>query len=361
MMKLPDPMAFDVLGRPVAPTAAPVLRIIGGEASEGQIGAARHAFQRHLMHARLSVVPNPVEQGRLPDGAIYKIITVGSVRTMLMWPGVEDEGKGSDCIPLVAPVESPSYIEPPVAPRLPAGYYLHYRGYAYATEAGEGLSQVTTVTQRITLQLTDDAGTVLGQEEVNGSLVITVFMRDDALWNRLEFDELLIPIWRPPFIPSMVYWGWGGGGQPPDGVPPDAAAFLDLSHSANAPYAGSGGDISVIEGVYLDAQSTKNYDDSGIFITTRESGLKATRESLIAAENDRFDTEQSIYDAIMSVWLPLNDLRDYLVSAYAALQSEYQELLSRGEEGCADRPDYEGRRIDYLNRMGEYEELRSRL
>ena len=104
MMKLPDPMAFDVLGRPVAPTAAPVLRIIGGEASEGQIGAARHAFQRHLMHARLSVVPNPVEQGRLPDGAIYKIITVGSVRTMLMWPdsafnATDDGGTGNVCLP----------------------------------------------------------------------------------------------------------------------------------------------------------------------------------------------------------------------------------------------------------------------
>ena len=104
MMKLPDPMAFDVLGRPVAPTAAPVLRIIGGEASEGQISAARYAFQRHLMHARLSVVPNPVEQGRLPDGAIYKIITVGSVRTMLIWPdsafnATDDGGTGNVCLP----------------------------------------------------------------------------------------------------------------------------------------------------------------------------------------------------------------------------------------------------------------------
>ena len=102
MMKLPDPMAFDVLGRPVAPTAAPVLRIIGSEASEGQISAARYAFQRHLMHARLSVVPNPVEQGRLPDGAIYKIITVGSVRTMLIWPdsafNATDDG-GNVCLP----------------------------------------------------------------------------------------------------------------------------------------------------------------------------------------------------------------------------------------------------------------------
>ena len=104
MMKLPDPMAFDVLGRPVAPTAAPVLRIIGSEASEGQISAARYAFQRHLMHARLSVVPNPVEQGRLPDGAIYKIITVGSVRTMLIWPdsafnATDDGGTGNVCLP----------------------------------------------------------------------------------------------------------------------------------------------------------------------------------------------------------------------------------------------------------------------
>ena len=90
MMKLPDPMAFDVLGRPIAPTAPPVLRVVSGEASEGQIADARHAFQRYLMHARLSVVPNPVEMGRLPDGSSYKIITVGGVRTMLLW--AEDGG-----------------------------------------------------------------------------------------------------------------------------------------------------------------------------------------------------------------------------------------------------------------------------
>ena len=90
MMKLPDPMAFDVLGRPIAPTAPPVLRVVSGEASEGQIADARHAFQRYLMHARLSAVPNPVETGRLPDGSSYKIITVGGVRTMLLW--AEDGG-----------------------------------------------------------------------------------------------------------------------------------------------------------------------------------------------------------------------------------------------------------------------------
>ena len=102
MMKLPDPMAFDVLGRPIAPTAPPVLRVVSGEASEGQLVDARRAFQRHLMHARLSVVPNPVEQGRLPDGTIYKIITVGSVRTMLIWPAsafnaTDDGGTGNVC------------------------------------------------------------------------------------------------------------------------------------------------------------------------------------------------------------------------------------------------------------------------
>ena len=45
MMKLPDPLAFDVLGRPVAPTAAPVLRIIGGEASAASAGGPPRSRQ----------------------------------------------------------------------------------------------------------------------------------------------------------------------------------------------------------------------------------------------------------------------------------------------------------------------------
>ncbi|WP_239009700.1 hypothetical protein [Delftia lacustris] len=38
------------------------------------------------MMARLSVVPNPVEAGRLPDGTAYRIVRIGNSTTMEIWP-----------------------------------------------------------------------------------------------------------------------------------------------------------------------------------------------------------------------------------------------------------------------------------
>ncbi len=85
-MSLWNPYAFTPTGQPVAPAAPPALRVIGGPASAQQMQMAQHAFAQFCMNSRLSVVPNPVEDGRLPDGTPYKIIDVSGVRTMMIWP-----------------------------------------------------------------------------------------------------------------------------------------------------------------------------------------------------------------------------------------------------------------------------------
>ena len=85
-MSLWNPYAFTPTGQPVAPAAPPALRVIGGQASAQQLGMAQQAFAQFSERARLSVVPNPVEAGCLPDGTPYKIIDVAGVRTMMIWP-----------------------------------------------------------------------------------------------------------------------------------------------------------------------------------------------------------------------------------------------------------------------------------
>lgn len=51
---------------------------------------AQQTFAKFCMTARLSAVPNPMEQGFLPDGSKYRISTVGNVRIMQVWPVGED-------------------------------------------------------------------------------------------------------------------------------------------------------------------------------------------------------------------------------------------------------------------------------
>jgi hypothetical protein len=97
-MSLFDPFVFTVTGSPVGPTPPPELRVLGGEATPTQIQMAQQAFVQFCSRARLSVVPNPREAGRLPDGSRYEIVVVGKAKTMLLWP----VGGGVDGGPFIA-------------------------------------------------------------------------------------------------------------------------------------------------------------------------------------------------------------------------------------------------------------------
>lgn len=81
MSNIWNPFAFGVTGQPMAPQTQ-ALRVYGAEPSKEQLAMAQQTFAKFCMTARLSAVPNPMEQGFLPDGSKYRIVTVGNVRIM---------------------------------------------------------------------------------------------------------------------------------------------------------------------------------------------------------------------------------------------------------------------------------------
>ena len=85
-MSLWNPFAFTPTGQAMAPVAPPALRVIDGQATAQQLAHAQDAYYRFCASARLSAVPNPTEIGALPDGSRYRIVVVGSLATMEVWP-----------------------------------------------------------------------------------------------------------------------------------------------------------------------------------------------------------------------------------------------------------------------------------
>ena len=100
-MTIWDPYTYRPDGQAIGAVAPPALRVHGSPASANQLGMAQAAFYRFCMMARLSVVPNPVEAGRLPDGTAYRIVRIGNSTTMEIWPASEDEDQRSSGIALV--------------------------------------------------------------------------------------------------------------------------------------------------------------------------------------------------------------------------------------------------------------------
>lgn len=86
MSNLRNPFVFTPTGQPVPVGAPPLLRVVEGEATAEQRDMAQKVFHRFCERVRLSVVPNPREAGRLPDGSRYEIVVVGTTHTMLLWP-----------------------------------------------------------------------------------------------------------------------------------------------------------------------------------------------------------------------------------------------------------------------------------
>ncbi len=88
-MSIWNAYGFDLLGRPVDARAPDALRVVG-QASAPQLAMAQDAFASYCMRVRSSVVPNPTEIGRLPDGSPYRIVTVGNSTVMELYPRAED-------------------------------------------------------------------------------------------------------------------------------------------------------------------------------------------------------------------------------------------------------------------------------
>lgn len=93
-MSLWNPFAFTPTGQAMAPVAPPALRVMGEPATAVQLAHAQDAFYRFCASSRLSAVPNPTEIGALPDGSRYRIVVVGPLATMEVWP----VGGGADVV-----------------------------------------------------------------------------------------------------------------------------------------------------------------------------------------------------------------------------------------------------------------------
>lgn len=85
-MSLWNPYAFGPTGAALPASAPPALRVIDGVATAQQLVMAQAAFHRFCTNARLSPVPNPTEQGVLPDGTRYRIVVLGPQTIMEIWP-----------------------------------------------------------------------------------------------------------------------------------------------------------------------------------------------------------------------------------------------------------------------------------
>lgn len=85
-MSLWNPHAFSVTGQPDPQVSPAALRVIGGIATPQQKSLAQGAFYQFCSRARLSMAPNPTEQGFLADGTRYRITVVGPQATMEIWP-----------------------------------------------------------------------------------------------------------------------------------------------------------------------------------------------------------------------------------------------------------------------------------
>ena len=92
MTRIWNPYTFTPLGNPIVGEAPPVLRVMGGaQATAQQLSYAQQRFTQFVMQARLSVVPNPTEAGRLQDGTQYRIVKVGPQTNMEIWPQPQDD------------------------------------------------------------------------------------------------------------------------------------------------------------------------------------------------------------------------------------------------------------------------------
>lgn len=151
-MSLWNPTTFSITGAAIYGRPPAALRVLGGEATPGQLAAAQQTFARFCDRMRSSVVPNPMEQGLLSDGTAYRIVVVGMQATMTIQP----VGPGGDF-----------------------------------GDAGIGVTML--VGAELTYHILTPAG---------------VFMRDTGRWKSREVDDILggPSAWHAP---GSDYYVWG--------------------------------------------------------------------------------------------------------------------------------------------------------
>ena len=114
MSSLFNPYALTALGKPLQQRQPPELRAEGRPMTRAQLDMAQHTFVRFLEQARLSYVPNPTQQGFLPDGSRFRIVTASGAPIMQVWPvGVDVEKRPVELphgILLLYGGESPEFI-----------------------------------------------------------------------------------------------------------------------------------------------------------------------------------------------------------------------------------------------------------
>lgn len=93
MSGLFNPYALTALGKPLQQRQSPELRVETPYITRAQLDMAQHTFVRFLDQARLSMVPNPTQQGRLADGTPYRIVTASGAPIMQVWPVEVDENR----------------------------------------------------------------------------------------------------------------------------------------------------------------------------------------------------------------------------------------------------------------------------
>ena len=89
-MKPWNPYAMTFHGQPIVGQTPPKLVVYGPPLTAQQGAMLQTAYNAFVGAARVSIVPNPTRQGRLPDGSPYTIECSQGVCTCTVWP-VEDD------------------------------------------------------------------------------------------------------------------------------------------------------------------------------------------------------------------------------------------------------------------------------
>lgn len=245
-MTLWNPYARDVLGAPVLGVAPASLRC-EGVATAAQLAQARMAYQRFCMTARTSRVPNPTEQGTLPDGSRYTITVLGPATYMTLWPvGSKDVAPyvawtsfvGTSFLPIW---DRPRYAFPddpipdpgpePKYPRAPdpglskaVGYGIYIEktprvvGYVQTTTGPMAITNTKSKLEVVLSDITWENGaavtTETGRTEFPGSRTLTPTLDHDGNFvaTRVQWDKFASPGSLTPWeveIDGVVWNAYG--------------------------------------------------------------------------------------------------------------------------------------------------------
>ena len=335
-MNLFDPFVFTITGSPVGPTPPPELRVIGGQATPTQTQMAQQAFVQFCSRSRLSVVPNPRETGRLPDGSRYEIVVVGKAKTMLLWP--IDGGGGGAFIAWTAffnsahlpiwerPVVDFPYDDLPPKPE-PPGPEPAYPplAEAYSVATGTGLPVTFPVGYHHVVKLYIGWGLLTDEPTlvVEGSWIITEIGRvtnESGSYGYYQHDRRDY-YFGGDFYESVTVRNLNGGSV--------SYSNEDIDGSNNVPVTPS---RTSIVGLYEAAASAAAAYNAGVIAAWEAAHAAWVEESLTYA--DRLADWIAERDALLALqrpWWPVLDLRK------AARPGQVQNVKEHLLTGIGDR------------------------